>query len=452
MIFNIFDKASGGAKASNATPSMSGNASIGSSNAFARCDHVHPTDTSRVQMNSASLTGVPQTSNPNAHECNKSIATTQWIENRLRDYYLDDLNGLSNYTVTESNGVTATIYGYSGYNYYNNDSHIPYTSFYIVDFFDDTDLKFALINPGEYEYCTDGGCRRLTSDSNGMLLVHKLPAARMNVMIDKSSLNPGYYTVINDTIVLWGTTDTTLNFFVESTYLKVTMYDALSDTRVQYGYLEVRESNTQSLVYATLKSGSNYYAYIPMGATSQMVPAGVGGITLYNINPGTYDVKLYKRNGYPWGYHEASSYIPNVVLENGETDTCRKTLKVYLEPTVIDVVFKYGNGTVANVSDGVFKVKQADSVSYLNKVQRIEDEQYTYYMAYNNSSSYSNMSPSDGHLFITHLEEFDNYIIECTNAPSTFSLDTLSIPFTVSATCSFDNRQEVVFTVEDIPN
>lgn len=46
-----------GAPASNATPLMDGTAAVGTSNAFARGDHVHPSDTAKVSKSGDTMTG-----------------------------------------------------------------------------------------------------------------------------------------------------------------------------------------------------------------------------------------------------------------------------------------------------------------------------------------------------------------------------------------------------------
>lgn len=68
-----------GAAASTTTPKMDGTAAVGTETAFARGDHVHPTDTSRAPLASPTFTGTPKAPTADAGTNTTQIATTEFV-------------------------------------------------------------------------------------------------------------------------------------------------------------------------------------------------------------------------------------------------------------------------------------------------------------------------------------------------------------------------------------
>jgi len=66
-------------QASTTTPNMNGTAAVGTSNTFARADHVHPSDTSRAPLASPALTGTPTAPTAGAGDNSTKIATTAYV-------------------------------------------------------------------------------------------------------------------------------------------------------------------------------------------------------------------------------------------------------------------------------------------------------------------------------------------------------------------------------------
>ncbi len=64
-------------------PLMDGVASIGSSTAFARANHVHPTDTSRAPLASPAFTGTPTAPTATAGTNTTQIATTAFVKTAI---------------------------------------------------------------------------------------------------------------------------------------------------------------------------------------------------------------------------------------------------------------------------------------------------------------------------------------------------------------------------------
>lgn len=73
-----------GAAASTTTPKMNGTAAIGTQTAFARGDHVHPTDTSRAPLVSPALTGIPTAPTATAGTNSTQIATTAFVTSAIQ--------------------------------------------------------------------------------------------------------------------------------------------------------------------------------------------------------------------------------------------------------------------------------------------------------------------------------------------------------------------------------
>ena len=69
---------------STATPSANGTAAAGSSSAYARGDHVHPTDTTRAPLASPAFTGTPTAPTPSAGDDSTKVATTAFVQGAAR--------------------------------------------------------------------------------------------------------------------------------------------------------------------------------------------------------------------------------------------------------------------------------------------------------------------------------------------------------------------------------
>ena len=68
-----------GAAASTTSPKMDGTATVGTELAFARGDHIHPTDTSRAPLASPALTGTPTAPTATTGTNSTQIATTAFV-------------------------------------------------------------------------------------------------------------------------------------------------------------------------------------------------------------------------------------------------------------------------------------------------------------------------------------------------------------------------------------
>ena len=66
--------------ATTTTPKMDGTAAVGSETAYAKGDHVHPTDTSRAPLASPTFTGTPAAPTANAGTNTTQIATTAFVQ------------------------------------------------------------------------------------------------------------------------------------------------------------------------------------------------------------------------------------------------------------------------------------------------------------------------------------------------------------------------------------
>lgn len=75
-----------GAAASTTTPKMDGTAATGTETAFARGDHIHPTDTSRAPLASPEFTGTPKAPTATKTTNNTQIATTAFVKSVVGDY------------------------------------------------------------------------------------------------------------------------------------------------------------------------------------------------------------------------------------------------------------------------------------------------------------------------------------------------------------------------------
>lgn len=69
--------------ATTTTPKMDGTAAVGSETAYAKGDHVHPTDTSRAPLASPALTGTPTAPTATAGTKTTQIATTAFVDTAI---------------------------------------------------------------------------------------------------------------------------------------------------------------------------------------------------------------------------------------------------------------------------------------------------------------------------------------------------------------------------------
>lgn len=97
--------------ASSTTPAMDGTASSGTETAWAKGDHVHPTDTSRAPLASPAFTGTPTAPTPLQSDDSTRIATTEFVNDKI-----EGIDGAT-YTITQSqqDGHTFTMAGSNGY-------------------------------------------------------------------------------------------------------------------------------------------------------------------------------------------------------------------------------------------------------------------------------------------------------------------------------------------------
>ena len=70
--------------ASSATPAMDGTGAAGSSDEYARGDHVHPSDTSKANVNSPAFTGTPTAPTATSGTNTEQIATTAFVMDAFR--------------------------------------------------------------------------------------------------------------------------------------------------------------------------------------------------------------------------------------------------------------------------------------------------------------------------------------------------------------------------------
>lgn len=97
--------------ASNTTPKMDGTAAVGSETAYAKGDHVHPTDTSRAPLASPTFTGTPKAPTATAGNSSTQIATTAFVGTAIANA-ISGIQGIS-YEVVQAlpaTGQAGTIY------------------------------------------------------------------------------------------------------------------------------------------------------------------------------------------------------------------------------------------------------------------------------------------------------------------------------------------------------
>jgi hypothetical protein len=99
------DGITAGATAGTATPLMDGTAAVGTSTAYAREDHRHPTDTTRAPLASPAFTGTPTAPTAAAGTNNTQIATTAFVQNAINDVKSTSLG----YGTTTGTGTAYTL-------------------------------------------------------------------------------------------------------------------------------------------------------------------------------------------------------------------------------------------------------------------------------------------------------------------------------------------------------
>lgn len=97
--------------AGSTTPAMDGTASAGSSDDFARADHVHPHDTSKANLASPTFTGQPKAPTANAGTNTTQIATTEFVTTAVANA-IGSIQGISYSVVTSlpTTGQAGVIY------------------------------------------------------------------------------------------------------------------------------------------------------------------------------------------------------------------------------------------------------------------------------------------------------------------------------------------------------
>ena len=105
------------ASPSDASPAMDGTASAGVATTYSRGDHVHPSDTSKANINNPSFTGTPTAPTASKGTNTTQIATTEFVQSAITDI---------NYPVTSVNTKTgAVVLTASDVNALPDDTEIP---------------------------------------------------------------------------------------------------------------------------------------------------------------------------------------------------------------------------------------------------------------------------------------------------------------------------------------
>ena len=99
-----------GSAASTTTPSMDGTAAVGTELAFARGDHVHPTDTSRAPLASPAFTGTPTAPTAGSGTNTTQVATTAFVQTAVSG----KANSADVYTKTEVDNKVAGLLHWKG--------------------------------------------------------------------------------------------------------------------------------------------------------------------------------------------------------------------------------------------------------------------------------------------------------------------------------------------------
>lgn len=95
-----------GAAASTTSPKMAGTATVGTEMAFARGDHIHPSDTSKANLASPAFTGTPTAPTATKGTNTIQIATTAFVQTGLAD----KANSSDVYTKTEIDSKLSTTF------------------------------------------------------------------------------------------------------------------------------------------------------------------------------------------------------------------------------------------------------------------------------------------------------------------------------------------------------
>lgn len=88
------------------TPKMDGTAAVGTETAYAKGDHVHPTDTSRAPVASPTFTGTPKAPTATAGTNSTQIATTEFVGTAIANA-ISGIQGIS-YEVVQSLPATGS--------------------------------------------------------------------------------------------------------------------------------------------------------------------------------------------------------------------------------------------------------------------------------------------------------------------------------------------------------
>lgn len=97
--------------ATTTTPKMDGTAAVGTETAYAKGDHVHPTDTSRAPIASPTFTGTPKAPTATAGTRDTQIATTEFVGTAITNA-ISGIQGIS-YEVVQTlpaTGEAGVIY------------------------------------------------------------------------------------------------------------------------------------------------------------------------------------------------------------------------------------------------------------------------------------------------------------------------------------------------------
>lgn len=99
-----------GAVASTTTPKMDGTAAVGTETAFARGDHVHPSDTTKANLASPTFTGTPKAPTAAAGTSTTQLATTAFVQTAVSG----KANSADVYTKTQVDSLVTGALHYKG--------------------------------------------------------------------------------------------------------------------------------------------------------------------------------------------------------------------------------------------------------------------------------------------------------------------------------------------------
>ena len=103
---NTDSSSSGSVSPATATPLMNGTAAVGTSDKYAREDHVHPSDTTKANLASPALTGTPTAPTATAGTNTTQIATTAFVGTAVSGKQ-DTISDLATIRSNATNGETA---------------------------------------------------------------------------------------------------------------------------------------------------------------------------------------------------------------------------------------------------------------------------------------------------------------------------------------------------------